>query len=298
MHRLAIALAVWMSAAIGAEAEVVSRTPPPAIATEPARDLAHPARLEVVHIPTGGVKVNGVVLVASGPGPHPTVILLHGLPGNERNLDLAQAIRRAGWTVLAANYRGSWGSPGSYRFAQDLEDAKAFLDFVRDPANARAYGFDAHRIALVGHSLGGWVTAETAAAEPDLVGAVMISAGDMGQLGALAKANPKAAAQFLDDSRESLSDVTGETMAQELAPHARDWSFADVAPRLANRRLLVLYSNDFVKSHSEGLIAALKAAGGAQVLTAYEDTDHSWSDKRLVLESLVINYLQSLPPGP
>ncbi len=298
MKHLVIAFALSFAVLGGASAQVVSRTPPPAISTEPAPDKTYPARLEVAHIPTGGVKVNGIVLVASGPGPHPTVILMHGLPGNERNLDLAQAIRRAGWNVLVANYRGSWGSPGSYRFAQDLDDAKAFLAFVRDPANAKAYGFDPKRIALVGHSLGGWATAHTAAADPDLLGSVMISSGDMGLLGTLAKINSKAAAQFMDDSRESLADVTGETMAAELAPHAQDWSLASAAPRLVNRRVLVLYSNDFVKAHSEGLIASLKAAGGTQFLTAYEDTDHSWNDKRLVLESLVINYLQSLPTKP
>jgi pimeloyl-ACP methyl ester carboxylesterase len=50
------------------------------------------------------------------------MVLLHGLPGNERNLDLAQAVRRAGWTVVTFNYRGSWGSPGHYSFAGDLKD--------------------------------------------------------------------------------------------------------------------------------------------------------------------------------
>jgi len=34
------------------------------------------------------------------------VILFHGLPGNEQNLDLAQAIRRANWNVLTLHYRG------------------------------------------------------------------------------------------------------------------------------------------------------------------------------------------------
>ncbi|MDO8912512.1 MAG: hypothetical protein Q8N10_08825 [Phenylobacterium sp.] len=32
--------------------------------------------------------------------------------GNEKNLDLAQAVRRAGWNAVTFNYRGSWGSPG------------------------------------------------------------------------------------------------------------------------------------------------------------------------------------------
>ena len=35
------------------------------------------------------------------------MILFHGLPGNEQNLDLAQAIRRANWNVLTLHYRGS-----------------------------------------------------------------------------------------------------------------------------------------------------------------------------------------------
>jgi hypothetical protein len=36
----------------------------------------------------------------------------HGLPGNEEFLDLAQAVRRAGWNTVTFNYRGPWGSPG------------------------------------------------------------------------------------------------------------------------------------------------------------------------------------------
>lgn len=277
-----------------AAAQVVSTAPPPAIASEPARDAAHPARMEVAHIPTGGVKVNGVVLVPAGAGPHPTVILFHGLPGNEKNLDLAQALRRAGFTVLAANYRGSWGSPGAYRFAQDLEDAKAFLAFVRDPANAKTFGFDPAHIILVGRSLGGWVTAETLAADAGVLGGVTISAGDMGGIGVAARSNFKAVAANLDDDRETLVDVTGASMAQQLMDHGEAWSFAALAPKLKERRLLVLYSNDFVRAHSEGLIAGVKAAGGSKAQSYFVDTDHSWSDQRLALESLVINWCQSL----
>ena len=47
-----------------------------------------------------------------------TVILLHGFPGNERNLDLAQAIRRSGWNAVFFHYRGAWGSGGVFSFEQ------------------------------------------------------------------------------------------------------------------------------------------------------------------------------------
>jgi len=39
---------------------------------------------------SSGKRLNGIIYLAQGQGPHPTVLLLHGLPGNERNLDLTQ----------------------------------------------------------------------------------------------------------------------------------------------------------------------------------------------------------------
>jgi hypothetical protein len=33
-----------------------------------------------------------VIYIASGAGPHPTVLMLHGFPGNEKNLDLAHSV--------------------------------------------------------------------------------------------------------------------------------------------------------------------------------------------------------------
>ena len=68
---------------------------PAAIFTDPLPDKAHPARMEVLHIPSGGVEINGVAYLASGPGPHPTLVLCHGWPGNVKNLDLAQADRKS-----------------------------------------------------------------------------------------------------------------------------------------------------------------------------------------------------------
>ena len=144
---------------------------PPAIYTDPPSDAAHPAKMTVVHIPTHGLLINGLVYQPSGAGLHPTVVICHGLPGNGKNLDLAQALRRAGWNAATFNYRGSWGSPGNYRFAQNLEDSRAVLAYLRDPANAALLGIDTHRIVLAGHSMGGWVVAHTAASEKGLIGA-------------------------------------------------------------------------------------------------------------------------------
>ena len=93
---------------ISAAASAQSGTLPPAIYTDPPKDAAHPARMEVLHIPTGGVAINGVAYLAAGAGPHPTVVICHGLPGIEKNLDLAQAARRGG-EPLEAIVRGVRG---------------------------------------------------------------------------------------------------------------------------------------------------------------------------------------------
>ena len=271
---------------------------PAAVIADPPPDSKFPARMEVIHVPSGGGQINGVVYVASGQNPHPAFVFFHGLPGNEKNLDLAQAVRRAGWTVVTVNYRGSWGSPGNFRFAQNLEDAAATLAFIRSPENARRLSIDVNRIAIGGHSMGGWVAAETLAHDSNLLGAVTISAGDFGAIGLAAQQDRDKAIALMNDNRETLAGVTGESMADEVMAHAKDWSFKTLAPELVHRRLLVLYSNDFVKGDSLELIKDVEAAGGTTIAGKYVVTDHSWSDHRIALESLVINWLGSLPNRP
>jgi len=99
----------------------------PAITTDPAADKANPPSMDAFQIPSHDGKLNALFYSAAGAGPHHTVVLLHGFPGNEKNLDLAQAIRRAGWNVLYFDYRGSWGAPGSFSFSNAMEDTRTSL---------------------------------------------------------------------------------------------------------------------------------------------------------------------------
>src|SRR5215472_3787493 len=141
---------------------------PAAITTDPAPDKANPAAMQSFQLPSHGALLNAIVYVAAGPGPHPVVILLHGFPGNEKNLDLAQSIRRAGWDVLFFNYRGSWGSLGAFSFTHAIEDTQSAIAYLRDPANAAKLRSDPKYIVLVGHSMGGMIAANVAATDPDI----------------------------------------------------------------------------------------------------------------------------------
>jgi len=264
---------------------------PPAIFTDPPTDQAHPAAMTVLHVPTHGLLINGVLYSPPGAGPHPTLVICHGLPGNEKNLDLAQAVRRAGWNAVTFNYRGSWGSPGSFRFAQNLQDADAVLAYLREPSNAAKLGIDVKRIVIAGHSMGGWVVAHTAAHDHALSGAILISMADMGLAGGRPRA--KAVAAMADDM-ETLADVTAESMVDELVAHAKEFVVDGTAPGLAQIPVLAITSNDHLASQTDALVAAIKAKGGTRVTTAHLDTDHGYSDRRIALESIVITWLSGL----
>jgi hypothetical protein len=142
------------------------------------------------------------------------------------------------------------------------------------------------------------VTAQTLARETSVLGAVVISAIDVGALGLKAQQNRAAIVAAMNDNRETLAGVTGDSMTDELMAHGTEWSLGALAPKLTHRRLLVLYSEDFAKGDSIALLAAIKADGGATVTEKYVDTDHQWPDHRIALESLVISWLRSLPAQP
>ncbi len=274
-----------------APAAVLAQSLPAAIFTDPPADAAHPAKMTVLHIPSHGLLINGVVYQPAGAGLHPTLVIFHGLPGNEKNLDLAQAVRRAGWNAVTFNYRGSWGSPGVYRFTQNLEDADAVLAYLRDPATAARLGIDTQRIAIAGHSMGGWVVAHTAAHDHALIGAILISAGDMGLLGQ--EPHDRLVADMADDM-EGLSGVTAQSMADEDQANAKAFRLENTAAGLTQTPLLVLTADDGLAPDSDALVHAIEAKGGHKVTAIHVATDHSWSDHRIALESTILTWLVGL----
>ncbi|MFZ0212191.1 MAG: alpha/beta fold hydrolase [Candidatus Acidiferrales bacterium] len=264
---------------------------PAAIFTDPPVDATHPAKMTVLHIPSHGVKINGIVYQPSGAGPHPTLVLFHGLPGNEKNLDLAQAVRRAGWNAVTFNYRGSWGSPGAFRFSQNLEDGDAVLAYLRAPANAERLGIDTRRIVIAGHSMGGWVVVNVASHDHGLIGVILISAADMSKD---ADAPRDRIVAMMADNMETLAGVTPESMADELRSLPKTFGFENAAAGLTHTPLLVLTANDGLAPADDALVRDIRAHGGHEVTEMHFATDHSWSDHRIALESAILNWLAGL----
>jgi hypothetical protein len=73
-------------------------------------DKTFPAGATELFIPSANSQLAGLIYQANGAQKHPTLLLLHGYPGNERNLDMAQVVRSHGWNVIYFNYSCAWGS--------------------------------------------------------------------------------------------------------------------------------------------------------------------------------------------
>jgi uncharacterized protein len=266
----------------------------PALAADvdPSRDPQHPARLEPVRYPTGGVQVPARLFVASGAGLHPTVLLLHGFPGTELNLDLARVFQRAGWNVLAIHYRGVWGAPGQFSFSNTAQDAHAALAWLRSPA-AAAYGVDPARIVAVGHSMGGFDTL-LLGDDSHVAGYVLISAANLAKSRAL-NGTPQQRAGFADEA--SYTNATPESLAADVQAHAAGWDWDKRAALLAGRPVLVLTSDDGLAPAGEALVADVAAAGGPKPTLVHFTTDHSYNDHRVALGATIADWLTAHFPA-
>src|SRR3954447_1264606 len=211
----------------------------PCSAVDRPRDAAHPAHNQQLLIPSGGVGLNALLFQAAGAGPHPTVILMHGLPGNERNLDLAQAIRRCGWDVLTFTYRGAWGSPGDFSISHAMEDTAAALAFAGSPEAARL-GIDARHIVLAGHSMGGATAFMTAAGARGLDGLILIDAWNIAAGTSKGAITRQEMVQGFDDFGNSLHGATPGSVADEVIAKRSQWDLVAAAPRLSNIPILTV----------------------------------------------------------
>lgn len=288
MPRLLMAAALLLSAT-----SVPSAPLPRAAIADPPRDAAHPAHNQQLLIPSHGVGMNALLFQASGKGPHPTVIMMHGLPGNERNLDLAQAIRRAGWDVLTFTYRGAWGSPGDFSISNAMEDTRAALDFARSPEGAKL-GMDPRHIVLAGHSMGGATAFMTAAAAKGLDGLVLIDAWNIAGKTSKGADTRAALVSSFDDFGNSLHGATPGTVADEVIAKRSQWDLVAAAPRLARLPILTLRAKHGIADANRELADALRGTGNSRVTVIEMDTDHSFSDHRIALAAAVIGWLQSL----
>ena len=302
--RLSWALALAVTACRGSSADrsgLAGAVYDPVTMDPPARDSAFPAQMAELALESAGSRLNAILYIAAGRGPNPIVLLLHGNPGNERNLDLAQAIRRAGYSVLFFNYRGSWGSGGTFSRTHALEDVQAALRWARSGSTVARFRIDTARVALVGHSMGGWLALMTAAADPRVACVAGLDSRNTGAYARMLEGNRSADSAVLvaTDSLTSPGapyrvDGSGAALVTEMKANADRWDLTAHARALSDRPVLLIGAA--LRADHDGLVDALNRAGARRVTALTWDTDHSFSDRRIALARTVVDWLRSSCP--
>jgi len=102
------------------------------------------------------------------------------------------------------------------------------------------------------------------------------------------------AAHLAANGMEPLAGCTPESLAKEIVANRAAWNTLGLAPKLANRPMLVITSDDGLAPSNDAFVEALHKAGTTDITTVHLTTDHSYSDQRIALEKAVLENLEYL----
>jgi uncharacterized protein len=246
-------------------------------------------------------KLNGVMLMPQGIGPHPTILLLHGFPGYERNFDLAQVLRRAGWNVLVFHYRGSWGSEGKYSFKHVIEDVEAAVEYLRLESTCKRYRIDPNKLAIIGHSLGGFAALMYASSHSDVKGICSIAGYNLGEIGDMLYEDSNAAKALAIEWIEyinPLSETTTQDLIKEVILNKENYNLIRFAKQISKLPLMIIGAkHDTVaipSIHHTKLVNAVKAENPCSFKEVTLCTEHCFSDKRIALAKELLTWLKQI----
>ena len=167
----------------------------------------------------------------------PAIIMMHGFPGYEKWLEVAQPLRRMGFVTVTSGFRGVWGCGGNYSLTGLADDARAHVDYLR--AHADELNIDPERIYLFGHSMGGFTAMRLMSEGIDVKGVVLVAPCDMVEKYQSDKTGFK---NMVESSVPfyTLDARGGAIFEEECKAHPITWHLDELAKKAENTALPVL----------------------------------------------------------
>lgn len=247
-----------------------------------------------------GSRCFGVIYKPRGQGPHPTILLLHGFPGSERNFDLAQMFRRAGFNVIVFHYRGSWGSEGDFSFQNVLDDTERMIEMLLSDECARDLRIQKDSIILMGHSMGGFSALMNGSKNSSIKYVISIAGYN---LGVVAKELSRdrdhymKTKQMFEECIVPLKGTGVNVLFDEINGRKEDWDLNNLSFSGKDRNvLLIAGSRDIVSEpelHHDPLYCKLSsnAHDPLNVQQVILDATHSFHSKRVSLAEVILDWL-------
>jgi pimeloyl-ACP methyl ester carboxylesterase len=261
----------------------------------PVLDKEHPPGVAGFSCASGNVGIFGLVYYAEGLR-NPTVILCHGFPGMEKNGDIAQILRQAGFNAVVFSYRGAWGSQGSFSFSNAVEDARNIVRHVTRKKLPEPDRFDPARVVLLGHSMGAFAAFKAAAELPAVRDIALLTVWNIGldawRIGR--DDETKKRVSYILEGAGCLAGATRAALLNELLRKADAFDLQNDAPAFKGRRVLLLGAKEDLFTpgglHQKLLAKALRREGGL-VSEKSLAGDHVFSAKRNAVSRALLKWL-------
>jgi len=260
-----------------------------------------PSSMVPVVFESNGDKVLGTMLLASNEGLHPIVILLHGFPGNETNLDLAHVFRRQGFNVLIFHYRGCWGSGGNFSWKNLTEDLDAAIKFIKTNESKEKFRVDSNKIILIGYSMGGFAALYYSALHDEIKNVVSIAGFNSGAFGEILELNKEIYQQGIEKIKGAISFVkntSAENLLDELIANKNEWNLLNYVSKLSLKNLLLIgaqYDTTApLEIHHLPLVTSLSLMNPENFEEYILECGHSFLDRRIQLARIISNWLSKI----
>jgi hypothetical protein len=250
-----------------------------------------------------GNKIQGKFYSANGEPHLPTVLLLHGFPGNEDDvLELGQRMSQHSINTLTFNYRGTYQSKGTYGIRNTLNDIQAAIEYLHQKDVVQNFKIHTSKLVLGGYSYGGGMALAYAMDHLEIKRIFSIAGTDHGEFAREYVRNDDFS-DIIDTMFEELKFPTGpvhyssERPIDELIQDPDPYDLRLNATALADRDLLLIGGwddpNVTIEHHVLPLYRALVNAKAQVRIVAFPD-DHAFRKSRDKIARTVIGWIKSL----
>ena len=264
------------------------------------KDQEYPYSMLPLIFTSSNEKMLGTFFLTSGIGPHPTVLLLHGFPGNEVNYDIAHAVKRLGFNVMVFHYRGSWGSGGNFSFANGLEDVSSAIQFLGSDIALKDYRVDKEKIILVGHSFGGFAVLLNAVNYKKIKNIASLAGFNFGYFSQFAQHDNNikdVTMEGLSLGSQLLNNADPQLLYNEMIANQNDWNLLNLNNKLKGKNILLVGAEyDTVSPlviHHTPLVEKLQATEN-NITDIVIKSGHSFSCCRIKLTEVIIDWIKNI----
>lgn len=228
----------------------------------------------------------------------PVLVMLHGYPGLEQNMDIPPVLRRGGIATLYFSYRGVWGGHGYYSFSHLIEDTFTVVNWIRE--HAETYHIDPERIYLMGHSMGGFTALNAIAQGIPVRGAVIAAPCDLAMR---YEKEPNSFDAMMETATKGYFRLPHENfLRDDMAVHCKQWRFATLADKIPQTMPLHFIggAKDITVPPENHIFPLYNLLRERNMDVTYQelDADHIFTPCRIALTNMVFDLVANMEQTP